>query len=98
MEKEPQTVQEALSSSEKAKWAAAMQKEMDSIHSNDVWDLLELPKNRKPIGCKWVFKKKIKSDGSIERYKAWLVVHGFSQKQGLNYNKTFSPVIPFESF
>ena len=95
-EKEPQTVKEALSSSEKKKWEDAMQK--DSIHSNDIWDLVELPKDRKPVGCKWVFKKKTKSDGSIERYKAQLVTQGFSQKQGLDYDETSSPVIRFESF
>ena len=54
--------------SEKEQWEAAMQKEMDSIYSNNVWDLVELHENRKPIGSTWVFKK-IKVDGSIERYK-----------------------------
>ena len=54
-----------------------MQKEMDSIYSNNMWDLVELPENRKPIGSKWVFKKKTKADRSIERYKAWLVAQGF---------------------
>ena len=54
-----------------------MQKEMESIYSNDVWDLVVLPKDRKPVGSKWVFKKKTKVDGSIEQYKARLVAQGF---------------------
>ena len=76
----------------------AMQKEMESIHSNEVWDLVELPKDRKLVGNKWVFKNKTKADGLIERYKARLVAQGFPQKQGLDYDETFSPVIRFETF
>ena len=98
LQKEPQTVKEALNCLEKEQWEAAMQKEMDSIYTNGVWDLVELPANRTPVGNKWVFKKKTKADGSIERYKARLVAQGFSQKQGLDYDETFSPVIRFESF
>ena len=96
-QKEPQIVKEALNCSEKEQWEAAMQKEMDSIYANGEWDLVELPANRTPVGSKWVFKKKTKADGSIEQYKARLVA-GFSQKQGLDYDETFSPVIRFESF
>ena len=72
---------EALNCPEKEQWEAAMQKEMDSIYSNNVWDLVEQPENRKPIGSKWVFKKKTKADGSIERYKARLVAQGFLRSQ-----------------
>ena len=80
LQKEPQTVEEAMGSAEKEWWKAATQKEMESIYiySNDVWDLVELPNNRRPVGCKWVFKRKTKANGSIERYKARLVARGFS--------------------
>ena len=64
------TVDDALSSPNKQRWKDTMDKEMQSIHENDVWSLVPLPSNRKAIGCKWVFKKKIGSDGSIECYKA----------------------------
>ena len=76
-QKEPESVEEALFSAEKEKWKAAMQKEMDSIYSNDVWDLVEPPKDCKPVGSKWVFKRKINADGSVDRYKARLVAQGF---------------------
>lgn len=69
-QKEPKTVSEALQSPDKEQWKATMEKEMESINLNEVWDLVELPANRKPVGSKWVFKRKINADGSIERYKA----------------------------
>ena len=97
MHKEPGTVAEAIASSEKAKWMNAMDKEMESLRKNDVWELVELPKDRKAIGSKWVFKLKTDSDGSVERHKARLVAQGFSQKHGQDYDETFSPVIRFES-
>ena len=94
---EPTSMTEALASPERAKWMDAMDKEMDSLHMNDVWDLVKLPKDRKTVGSKWVFKLKVGPDGLVERHKARLVAQGFSQKQGLDYDETFSPVVRFES-
>ena len=53
-----------------------MEREMESLHCNDVWELVELPKDRKAVGSKWVFKIKTDADGSVERYKACLVAQG----------------------
>ena len=64
---------------------------------NHTWDLVELPQGRKPIGCKWIFKEKRGKDGSIMRYKAHLVAKGYTQKYGVDYDETFSPVVRFSS-
>ena len=95
--KEPATVEEALVSPDKAKWLNAMEKEMDSLHANDVWNLVELPEDRKAVGSKWVFKLKVGADGSVERHKAQFVAQGFSQKFGSDYDETFCLVVRLES-
>lgn len=94
---EPVTVKEARSGVNKAKWELAMEKEMESLKSNEVWDLVKLPEGRSAVGSKWVFKLKTDQDGSVERHKARLVAQGFSQKQGLDYDETFCPVARYES-
>jgi hypothetical protein len=54
--------------------------------------LTELPKHKNPIGCKWIYKLKFKSDGSIDKYKVRLVAKGYSQTQGIDYDETFAPI------
>ena len=73
-------------------WFNAIKDEMNSMASNGVWDLLELPNGEKTIGCKWVYKTKKDSLGNIERYKARLIIKGFTQNEGINYKDTFSPI------
>lgn len=94
---EPQTFEEAMSSTESNFWIGAMEEEMSSLFEKETFDLEKLPPDRKAIGCKWVFKIKCKSDGSIDRFKARLCAKGYSQKAGIDYGETFSPVVRYES-
>ena len=94
---EPSTVKDALSCEESEKWQSAMSNEIDSLQKNDVWDLVPLPQGRKTVGSKWIYKKKVDADGNVARYKARLVAQGFTQKHGIDYDETFSPVVRFES-
>jgi len=66
--------------------------------ANKVWDLEDIPKGAKTVGCKWVYKTKRDSRGYIERYKARLIAKGFTEREGIDYNETFSPVSTKDSF
>lgn len=90
---EPSTLQEAMSSSDASQWMAAMQEEMEALHKNKTWELVPLPQGRKAIGNKWVFKIKRNSDDQVERFRARLVVKGYAQKEGIDFNEIFSPVV-----
>ena len=92
--KEPKSISEAK---ENQQWVDAMENEIQSLHDNDVWELVELPRDRKSVGSRWVFKVKTNADGSIERCKARLVAKEYSQREGLDYDETFSPVVRSES-
>ena len=65
---------------------------MESMYSNQVWSLVQPPKGIKPIGCKWIYKKKRGADEKVKTFKARLVVKGFTQKEWIDYGETFSPV------
>ena len=87
---EPSSYNEA---SKNPRWINAMNEEVHALLENDTWEETELPAGRKPIGSKWVWKIKLKSNGEIERYKARVVAKGYGQKEGIDYEETFSPVV-----
>ncbi|KAK3014683.1 hypothetical protein RJ639_009812 [Escallonia herrerae] len=97
LENEPRTYSEAMSSPEASQWKEAINSEIESIMQNNMWELVDLPLGNKPLGCKWIFKRKIKTDGTIEKYRARLVVKGYRQKEGLDYFVTYSQVIRITS-
>ena len=73
-------------------WIEAMDKEIQALIETHTWDIISLPPGKKPISCRRVYKAKQRADGSLERLKARLVVRGFTQKAGIDYEDTFSPV------
>ena len=74
-----------------------MKSELDSMYSNQVWDLVKAPNDIKPVDCEWVYKRKKGIDGKVETFKAKLVAKGYTQKEGIDYEETFSPVAMLKS-
>ena len=91
-ESDPYIYEEAINDIDAHHWVQAMKYKLDSIYSNQVWDLVKAPNGIKPVGCKWVYKRKQGIDGKVETFKARLVVKGYTQKEGIDYKETFSPV------
>lgn len=92
VEDDPLTMSEAKRREDWPEWKMAVENEYQSLIKNNTWTVCDLPTGRKSISNKWVFKLKKRADGSTEKYKARLVARGFTQKQGFDYNETYSPV------
>jgi hypothetical protein len=74
-----------------------MKEELASLHQKETWELVEKPKEQRVLPCSWVLTKKLNSDGSIQRYKARLVILGNHQQAGIDFHETFSPTLKFNS-
>lgn len=90
--KDPVTYKEAITSPDSDLWKEAIDSEINSIFQNHTWELVDLPPGCKPLGHKWIFKKKMKPDGSVDKYKARLVVKGYRQTEGVDYFDMYAPV------
>ena len=77
----PRTIEETYSSPDADYWKEAVRSEMDSIMSNGTWEVVDRPFGCKLVGCKWVFKKKLRPDGTIKKYKVRLVSKSYIQKR-----------------
>ena len=93
----PETYKEAIESEESQKWTQSMKEEYESLQNMGTWSLEPLPAGCKALDNKWVFAVKTNEDGSVERYKARLVVKGFLQRAGVDYDETYATVASLKS-
>lgn len=93
---EPKTYNQAIHSEQKNEWIKAMRNEMKLLKENETWELVELPKDRRTISCKWIYK--IKSNKENKIFKARLIPQGFSQKYGIHYDEVFAPVVQHATY
>ena len=89
----PATYEQAMASRDQHKWLAAMQDELQSQEEQGTWILVDKPQKARVLQGRWVLKKKLEPDGIIGRYKARWVAKGFEQRDGLDYEETYAPVV-----
>ena len=97
LEIDPENYNEAIQDKDATLWQKAMNTEMESMYSNEVWTFVDPAVGVKPIGCKRIYKRKRGIDGKVETFKARLVAKDYTQKEGFNYEEAFSPVALIKS-
>lgn len=94
-EQDPVNASEIAKRNDKHDWKKAMEAEISSLLDNNTWTLTELPKGKKTVKAKWIFKTKRDGDGKIVRHKARLVAKGYTQRYGIDYEETYAPVVRY---
>jgi hypothetical protein len=95
---EPTTYKQAMNHLDSDKWQDAMQTEIDELHNQNTWDLVDLPENKTPLKGRWVYTHKTNSEGQIIKYKARWVIKGFNQVLGVDYVDTYSSTCRPETY
>lgn len=94
---EPENFQEVFECEDKEKWFQAMEDEMKSLHDNHTFDVVKLPKGKKALKNRWIYRLKQEENSTSPRFKARLVVKGFGQRKGVDFDEIFSPIVRMTS-